>query len=71
MTIITYKVSDEKIEEVEGKLPKARLAFQASGLDIYIVGVSKYHHADCIPNMAMNACLIRHIPVISLRRVKK
>lgn len=70
MSIITFDVSDEKIVEAEGKLPKARLAFLAAGLEIWVKGSSKYHHSDCIPNMAMNACIARHIPVISLRRQK-
>lgn len=70
MTIITFKISDEMIVEHDGKLPKSRIAFRGAGIEIYVVGVSKYHHPDCVPNMAMNACIARHIPVISLRREK-
>ena len=53
-----------------GKHPKARLVFTANGLEIYQKGASSDLHDDCIPNMAMNACIARHIPVLSLRRVK-
>lgn len=70
MTIVTFDVSDEKITEVEGKLPRARIAFRGAGIEIYVRGSSKYHHSDCIPSLAMNACIARHIPVISLRRAK-
>lgn len=68
--IVTILITDEKVTMVSGKLPRAKLAFQSAGLDIYKKGSSQYHHEDFIPNMAMNACLARHIPVISLRRVK-
>lgn len=70
MILITLNVSDEMIVECEGRLPKSRLVFMGAGIEIYVVGSSKYHHSDCIPNMAMNACIARHIPVISLRRQK-
>ena len=70
MAIITFEVADHVIIEKEGKSPKSRLAFKAAGLDIYVKGSSSYHHSDCIPNLAMNACIARHIPVISLRRQK-
>lgn len=70
MSIITFKISEGSIVEHSGKLPKARIAFKAAGLDIYTLGSSTSHHSDCIPNMAMNACIARHIPVISLRRQK-
>ena len=53
-----------------GKHPKSRLAFTASGLEIYQKGTSSDLHEDCIPNLAMQACIARKIPVISLRRVK-
>ena len=53
-----------------GKHPKSRLAFTANGLEIYQKGASSDLHDDCLPNMAMNACIARKIPVISLRRVK-
>lgn len=53
-----------------GKHPKARLAFTASGLEIYQKGTSSALHDDCIPNLAMQACIARKIPVLSLRRAK-
>jgi len=53
-----------------GKHIKSRLAFTASGLEIYQKGDARALHSDCIPNMAMNACIARKIPVISLKRVK-
>jgi len=53
-----------------GKHPRARLVFTAPGLEIYQKGDASDMHEDCIPNMAMNACIARKIPVISLRRAK-
>lgn len=70
MEHITIEVSDEKIVVVQGQSARARLVFLAAGLSIWVKGSSKYHHTDCIPNLAMNACLDRHIPLISLRRQK-
>jgi len=70
MSVITIEVKYDRATIHYGKLPRAKLAFQACGLDIYTKGTSSSLHEDCIPNIAMNACLERHIPLISLRRVK-
>jgi len=53
-----------------GKHPRSKLKFVANGLEIYQKGDASALHQDCIPNMAMNACIARKIPVISLRSVK-
>ena len=46
-----------------GKHVKSRLVFTATGLEIYQKGSNPGLHDDCIPNMAMNACIARNIPV--------
>lgn len=70
MSMITIFVRYGSVTVVEGRLPKSRLIFTAAGLAVYQLGSSSEIHEDCIPNVAMNACIARHIPVISLRRVK-
>lgn len=70
MSAITFVVEDECVTEIECKVEGARLAYRADGLLIYIDGAVKHQHPDCIPNMAMNACLLRHIPLLTLRAVK-
>lgn len=67
---MTICLSDETLVMIEGRVSGSRLVYQAAGINFYQEGVSKYHHDDCVPNMVMNACLERHIPVVSLRRVK-
>lgn len=66
----TIVITDELITVQEGQLPKAKIAYKGAGIEIYKLGRSKYHHADCVPNLAMNICLNFHIPVISLRIAK-
>ena len=70
MSEITFVVEEHTVTEVECKIQGARLAFRADGLEIYIDGAIVEQHPDCIPNMAMNACLSRHIPLLTLRAVK-
>jgi hypothetical protein len=53
-----------------GKHIKSRLVFTANGLEIYQKGASSDLHEDCIPNLAMQACIERKIPVLTLRRAK-
>lgn len=65
---ITFIMTDEAITQKPGIVPGARLAYIAPGLSIYIDGTSKYHHPDCIGNLAMQACIERHIPLIGLRQ---
>lgn len=67
---LTIVVKDGLVILDYGKHPRARLAFTANGLEIYQKGDATALHIDCIPNMAMNACVARKIPVISLRRAK-
>ena len=55
-------------------LPASSLFFQAPGLDVYVVkarGVrlNKYTH-ETIGNLAVQECINRNIPVMSLRRVR-
>ena len=53
------------------KLPKARLVWQAAGLNVYVKGSlgGKYAYEQAA-NLAMQECIHRHIPVISLKLVK-
>jgi hypothetical protein len=67
---VTIVIKHDRATVVYGKQPKASLKFQAAGLDIFVKGSSASLHEDCIPNIAMNECLSRHIPLISLRRLK-
>jgi len=68
---ITFGIYPETtIIEYEGVQEGARLWAQAAGLDIYVVSEDPTRHPDCLTNMAMQACLARHIPVVSLRLVK-
>lgn len=67
---VTIVIKHDRATVEYGKKPRATLKFQAAGLDIYTKGTSSALHDDCIPNIAMNECLSRHIPLISLRRVK-
>jgi len=67
---ITFCITPEtSIFEFAGIETGARLVFQASGLDIYVVGSDPDKHPDCIPNLAMAACIARHIPLSSLHGV--
>lgn len=70
MSMITLVVEYGRVTVVEGRLPKSRLIFTSAGLAVYQLGSSDEIHTDCIPNIAMNACIDRRIPVISLRRVR-
>lgn len=68
---ITFGIYPETtIIEYQGKQEGSRLWAQAAGLDIYVVSEDPTRHPDCLPNMAMQACLARHIPVVSLHLVK-
>ena len=60
---------DEYIQEYAGIQVGARLVYQAAALDIYVIGSDPDKHPDCITNLAMQACLLRHIPLISLHGV--
>jgi len=70
MAIITIENKYGVITVHEGvKLPKARLEWRASGIEVYLKGSFKREY-DVAANLAMNYCLSIHIPVISLARVK-
>lgn len=69
--LITIEVKYGRMTVHYEKLPKAKLVFQAAGLDIFVKGSSSEIHDDALPNLAMQECLSRHIPLISLRRVTK
>lgn len=68
MSEITFVIEDECITVIDCKVAGARVGFIAAGLTIYIDGVCVHQHPDCLSNLAMQACLERHIPLISLRR---
>lgn len=70
MSMITIVVKYGRLTVVEGHLPKSRLIFTSAGLAVYQLGSSNEIHEDAIPNLAMNAALARHIPLISMKRVK-
>lgn len=54
----------------EGKLKGARMEWRAAGIVFYLRGSFKGGLYDQAANLAMNMCVDRHIPAISLRRVK-
>ncbi len=64
---VTIKISDEMIEVIEERVSGSHIAFYSAGLTVYVMGQSKFHHPDCVRNLAMQCCEARHIPVISLR----
>ncbi len=66
---ITIIITDELIKIEQGKVKGSKLAYHAAGLQIYKIGMSDYHHIDCLSNLAMQACQMRHIPITSLRHV--
>jgi len=68
---ITFGIYPETtIVEYEGVQEGSCLWAQAAGLDIYVISDDSTRHPDCLSNMAMNACLARYIPVVSLHLVK-
>jgi hypothetical protein len=67
---ITFGIFPETfIVLYEGRQEGARLYAQACGLDIYLISEDNTRHPDCIPSMIMNACIDRHIPLISLHYI--
>lgn len=67
MSDITILVSDESMKVVYERVSRSTLRYSADGLMVYVLGQSKYHHDDCLRNLALSECLLRHIPVITLR----
>ena len=70
MAIITIENKHGVMRVHEGvKLPRARLEWRASGLEIYLKGAFSKGY-DTAANLAMNYALSIHIPASSLRRQK-
>jgi len=69
MSDITFVVTDESITVIECKVVGSRKAFTADNLVIWMDGHSNYHHPDCITNLAMQCCIERHIPLLTLKQV--
>jgi hypothetical protein len=67
---ITLEIKYHVIKAKQGKLKRARLEWQASGIKIYVVGSLAGHLYEQAANLAMNLCEARHIPAGSLRRAK-
>lgn len=67
MTIISNW--DGSISTQYGRSKKARLEWRASGLEIYLCGRFPPEVYARAANLAINECLARNIPTISLRKV--
>lgn len=65
---ITIVASFRYIAVVSGRQKRARLEWQAPGLDIYLLGSAAKCY-DIAANVAMNECIARHIPLVACRRV--
>jgi hypothetical protein len=71
VAIITFEIRGGVITSYDKKLPKAQLRFQADGLDVYVLGsLSDDNNYERVTNLAMSVCVERHIPIITLHRVK-
>lgn len=71
MAIITIEVLDECMTIRYAQLPKSRVVWRAPGLEVRVKGSLAGCKWEQAANLAMHECLNRHIPVISLRTVKK
>lgn len=68
MEIITIAGDDRGgLDVVDGKEPRAKLAWEAPGLQIYLVRVNAKNWGRAA-NLAMNHALSMHIPIKSLQR---
>lgn len=67
METITIIVSDNMIEVAQGRAIRARLKWQAPGLEIYIVGAVKVSRRPAVQYHAMSEAQKRHIPLLSLK----
>lgn len=67
MEKITISVTDESMVSIPGRVQGSRLVFRADGLEIYVQGVSRFHHEDTLRCLALAECDLRHIPKITLR----
>jgi len=66
MEIITIEKRIGSISVHDGRLPKSRLKWTAPGIEIYLLGAVPVASRDNVAYHAMNACLVRHIPLKSL-----
>jgi hypothetical protein len=64
ISIVVYPLSEVVYDGIAG-----RLMWQAPGLDIYLSGKYTAARWAAIQHLAVEQCVARHIPVISLRRV--
>lgn len=67
MEQITIAVHPLDIIVLDGKLPSARLKYQAPGLEIYLFGKVSVPRRAAVNHLAMECALARHIPLISLK----
>jgi hypothetical protein len=61
----------ENIIVYDCKQVGSKLYAQAAGLDIYLISEDNTRHPDCLNAMMLNACILRHIPTISLHLVTR
>jgi hypothetical protein len=64
ITIVCYPTSTLVFDGIAG-----RLMWQAPGLDIYLSGKYTTARWATVQHMAVEACVARHIPALSLWRV--
>lgn len=72
VTMITILVHYGNMTVCEGRLSGSRLVWRAAGLYVYVLGTltgDKLHFEQAC-NLAVNACIERHIPAVSLRYQK-
>lgn len=70
METITIEVKYNCIKTFNVKLPRARRVWAAPGIEFYVRGPLNGHLYEQAANIAMHMCIERHIPAISLRRVR-
>jgi len=67
---ITIKVHPMSMIVVDGRETGARLWYQAPGLDIYVWGAVPVKREHAVHFLAVENCVARHIPALSLRAVR-
>jgi hypothetical protein len=68
--VITIKVNPMSMIVVDGLEQGARLWYQARGLDIYVWGAVPVKREHAVHYLAVENCVARHIPALSLRCVR-
>lgn len=68
--IFTIDCSRYNLKVEPGKLKGARIEWRAAGIVFYLRGSFKGGLYETAANIAMNMCLDRHIPAISLKRAR-